>query len=300
MNKKLFLSNRMSDVRKRPVLFLLILSWAAAEINASPTRDFIILADPSACRLLDHYEQPLPDAEKKALPPNLPFEIVKERQYMGDQITQAMRVSLLSTDYYILLDESGKISGLNAKSSPIRYKGCTSLNDTVVVAVSSLKLTSKYPSGGEITTVKKGETVIRIFLYKGYYYLFRPGPTPFFGWSDAPKSAFMIPLTKDASVTKDDYSIIHSRIMRRLEDANQCYDSMFLFFNRRLHQEKAIPKWQYSVKGNLHLYVLKGPEGTVRQLEESTKTLIGNIEYILLGKPYSIDYKDGIIKVRPQ
>ena len=286
-----------TPVGQRNIIFhLLLLCCTAGGITAASSSDFLVIGNPAVCDLFDQYEQPLPASQKKRLPPNAPFEIVKEQQLMGDQITQAMRLSHLASTYYLMLDDKGKPAGLPPASSTVRFKECTPMDDTVIVAVPSVKLTSRYPSGGNVVAVKKDETLIRIFGWRGASFIYRPGTPSFFGWTNAPRSAFKAPKKKAASAGED-FSPLHQRIMRRLADANERYDTLFLFFNRVSGLKKAVPQWDYSTKGNRHIYSLRGSEATVRQLEASTSYIVGDIENILLGKPYTVFHQNGVITI---
>ncbi|MBN1577646.1 MAG: hypothetical protein JW913_13890 [Chitinispirillaceae bacterium] len=276
-----------------------LLGAAIGQPPAAPCVDFIIIGDPVACKLFDQYEQPLSAEWKKTIARNAPFEIVNERQPMGDQITQAMRLSHLASTYYLMLDDKGKPAGLPSTSSAVRYRGCTPYYDTVIVTLPSLRLTERHPAGGAVVTLKKGETIIRIFGWRGTTFLCRQGKQPFYGWSNAPKSAFRMPEKKSAD-QPDDFSMLHTRIMKRFADVNERYDSLFRFFNTITGQQKAIPHWDYSLTGNRHVYALKGSDATVSQLETSTRHILADIEYILLGKPFAALYRDGAITIGPR
>ncbi len=276
--------------------FTLIVSGYTLSVRGS---DFLVISDPAGCGLFDQYEQPLPVQKKKAIASNAPFEIVNERQLMGDQITQAMRLSHMSTVYYLMLDEKGNPSGLPSAASAMRYKGCTPLYDTVTVALPSVKLHQRYPSGGSGIMVGKGETIIRIFTFRGATFLLRPGVPPIFGWSNVQSSAFKVP-EKKAVTTVDMFADLHLRIMKRLSDANERYDTLFLFFNSLTHMQKSVPHWNYSTNGKFHSYSLVGSNETISQLEPSTQIILGDIERILLGKPYAVAYRAGIISIGPR
>jgi hypothetical protein len=218
---------------------------------------------------------------------------------MGDQITRGMRLSHFSTTYYLMLDDNGKPAGLPTSASPSIFRQCTPLFDTVQIAVPSLKLYSGYPSSGKRTAIKKGESVIRVFHFRGSTYCYRPGSSPLYGWSTLRTGTYRkSPVQKQPE--KSAYVHLHARIMKRLESTNRRYDSLFCYFNTVTSQQKSVPFWEYSEKNGIHHYTLNGSRETVMQLAGSTRYIVGDIEAILLGKPFSVAFKDGIITIGPR
>lgn len=281
--------------------FTAILCCCAIAAAASP-REYIVIGNPAAADLYDQYEQSLSAAQKRALPRNMPFEIVEARRTMGDQITQGMRLSHLGTTWYLMLDEKGKVAGLPAEAAAVRYRGCTPSGDTLMVVLKSLPLHDRNPSGTGKTgiTIAKGEKVLRLFTYGNSGFYCKPGAPMLFGWSDAPRSAFSAPDKKISSAAPDEYAGLHERIMKRLSDANDRYDALFRFFNATSGQQKAIPHWESGREGTIYRYKLSGSVETIGQLEKSTGIIVRDVDYILMGKPYTASFGDGVITVRPR
>ena len=284
----------------RHFLFLSTLSAAVGLAAAAPAVEYLIIGNPAVCELYDQYEQPLSPAAKRALPRNMPFEIVNARQTMGDQITEGMRLSHLGTTWYLVLDDKGKTTGLPPAAAAVRYKGCAATDDTFVVATTSLRLSDRNPPGSAGTTIAKGETVIRVFTCGSASYYYRPGASALFGWSQASRNAFKAPDAAASHTVADEYALLHERIMKRLADANERYDSLFRFFNTKTQQQKAVPRWKYVAEGNFHRYTLAGSIETVGQLESSTEYIIRDIDYMLMGKPFAASYRNGVITIGPR
>jgi hypothetical protein len=282
--------------RTAVITIMLLLTYRAH--GAPARRDFLVIGNPQACALYDQYEQQLPEAKKRLIPPDAPFEIVNERQVMGDQITQAMRLSLLSVPYHVMLDDGGKPAGLPASASVKRYRGCTPLYDTLIVAASAIQVTQNPAGGGRRSTLKKDDVVVRIFTWHGTTFLYRTGSRPVFGWTTAAKNSLR-PLKKQRTGKNDDFALLHLRIMRRLNEANELYDTLFSYFNRTTHQEKSAPKWVAQTSKD-YRYVLQGSAEVTAQLEKSNLLIFRDIEQILLGKPYLVTYRHGAMTIGPR
>ena len=280
----------------RAVLMTLLSFPATA---AATSVDFLVIGSPGSCTLYDQYEQVLATARKNALPPNAPFEIVSERQLMGDQITQAMQLSLLGSTYYLLLDEKGAVTGVPASAGLTRYHGCTPRHDSLLVTVASLSLTRHPGSGGSLAALNKGDTVLRIFSWRGSNYMRRCGAHPVFGWTGSSKGRFRaVEPLPTVHASEDDFAPLHLRIMKQLQAANERYDSLFSYFNHRTRQERNAPRWIAETTGDAHRYILKGSDEVVMTLDTSTRYLFRDIEQLLLGKPYLASYRQGIITIR--
>jgi hypothetical protein len=272
------------------VLFLCAPAW-----SAKPAREFLVIGNPSVCALYDQYEQALTPTRKKALPTNAPFEIRDNRELMGDQISQAMRLSLLGTTYYLLLDDKGNITGLPPSASPVRYRGCMPGYDTLTVVAASLSLTRKPSGGGSIATLNNGAAVLRIFTWQGSAYVLSASPDPRYGWCRS-SERLLRPIVQKSASTGSDFALLHQRIMKRLIEANDRYDTLFSYFSSRTRQEKSKPEWVADPTVDRQ-YILRGSDEVVTVLENSTRYLVRDIERMLLGKPFLVSYRKGIISI---
>jgi len=263
---------------------------------AAPKCNFLVIGVPKNTDLFNEYEIELSAREKNNLPQGIPFQIVNAKQLMGDQIRQGMHLQYFSTSYYLILDDNGKAAGLPPSAQAKTFRNCTYVYDTVTVAVSAVKVYDRYPSQGKTTLMKKGTRVVRIFRYRNATYLCRLSSPAMYGWTHVQNSSFKrtvaVPKTSN-----DEFILVHDRIMRRLEQINNRYDSLFTFFNSVTRQRKSVPKWIYEQNGTLHRYILSGADETVTQLEGSTRYIVDEVEKLLLGKPFSVTYENGIITV---
>ncbi len=280
-----------------------MLAWLAAiaaSASSATAKDYLVVGNPAACDLFDEYEQPMSESGKRLLSPGSPFEIVRERQLMGDQITQAMRLSHGSSTYYLLLDEKGKPLGLPPAASARRYGACTPLGDTVVVNAAAIKVSASYPPGRGGHTLEKGVSVVRVFSWRGAIFLQYSTAPPRFGWTGAGGVAFRNRSAERSGPADDGYAALHSRIMKRLDEANQRYGTLFSFFNDRTGLRKAAPRWDYTHEKKNHRYELRVAAATAGHFESSTRHIVADVERILIGKPFAARYDSGVISVSPR
>jgi len=268
-------------------------------IHAAADRTFYILANPAAADLYDQYEQRLSQNEKAKLPANMPFEIITAKQLMGDQISQGMRLSFFGATYYIMLDEKGNPAGLPPAAGATLLRQCSILDDSGTVALPGVVMAARYPSTGNRTALKKGESVERIFSYRHTTLIRRLGTSMSFGWITSESRWFTRQKTAPAQQT-DTFEDLHHRILRHLAKINIRYDTLFAFFNRQTGQSRSVPHWEAVPSGKIYRYVLRGTPETVTQLAASTAYITGEIERILLGKPYSASCENGIITISPR
>jgi hypothetical protein len=102
------------------------------------------------------------------------------------------------------------------------------------------------------------------------------------------------------STVVNGYDYLHTRIMHRLQNANERYTALFTYFNGVTHQQQSIPQWTYSIKKNVYNYTLEGSPHINKQFEASTRLIIEDIERIFLGKPYIVHYNQGVITIEPR
>lgn len=280
------------------IALIYILLFGTAVLSAD-RRDFMIIGSPEKAELYNQYELPLSNAESRALVSGVVFEIKNANQLMGDQIRRGMYLSHFNTAYYLILDDNGKTVGLPPSAHAKTFRNGSPLYDTVMVSISAIKVYERYPSQGKTAILKRGTRVIRIFRYRKATYLYRISSPGEYGWTHVSSSSFK----RDISTAREkdsDFTFLHERIIRRLSQINSRYDSLFTFFNKVSGQSKATPKWTWSQKGSRHEYALSGADQTVNQLAQSTRYIVGEIEKILLGKPFSVTFSNRIIAVEPR
>jgi hypothetical protein len=254
-----------------------------ALVQKADAADFYIFSSIAKVTLLDNYEQPMSESDKKALGSGFPLEIISSKITLGDQITDAIKCKHNDRIYYLLRDESGSFTG-SAKASFQKQSAMTSLWDTV-------ELTSNATlSGTSPLSLSKGSTVIRIFQKSGSTYVFAPDRNIYGfiqGVSQFRKRA--APVSQPVKVTTT--TIIES-IRRRLDAANEHYASTFTFFNTHTGQQKSVPSWHIESDGSSIICTLKGSKQTIAQMEQSTSYIVKDIERFLLSKPYAVRYEN--------
>ena len=276
-----------------PFIFSFIFYTGAS--GAPQAGDFLVIGIPRECELYDQYEQQVPEAGRRSIPAEAPFEIISERQLMGDQITQAMRLSLFGSTYYIMLDDKGKTAGLPPAAAAKRYKGCIPYYDTFTVAL-PLSM-ARNPSGtGKRIRLEKNDTVLRIFTWHGLTFIYRPGSKPVCGWLRVNGNVLRPREKRGNKGENDNFSALHRRIMKRLMEANERYDTLFTYFNSRTGQDVAIPRW-VAEPGKEYRYVLQGSDAIISRLERSTRQIVKDVEQMLLGKPFLAAYRQGVITI---
>ena len=280
---------RQSLVTLSTVFFLCHLTFAAQS-------DFLIITNPDKLSILNQYEQPLTELEKKLIFPFMPFQIINPKEILGDQITEVIRCTNLGSTYFLLKNESGGFTG-NDHITFQKISKCIVLGDTVEV-VRDFTLSQKFPTKGIESTIKKGESCIRIFQNGSNTYLLGLGNPQRYGWCAASgvlKKAIKIE-NSEATVDLVD---IGQRVQKRLDAANELYKNYFSYFNDLTDQQKSIPYWQTFSENGGYRCTLKGSRQTIAQLQQSTDYIVQDIKQLLLGKPFSVNNSgDQIIIVK--
>ena len=267
--------------------------------SISKAADFLITSNPQSLVIFNQYEQPLTEADRKSFLPYCPLEIVNKKELLGDQITEALRINYQGIVYYLLKDDKGEISGKNTQQYNKTLLKCTLLNDTVEVG-KKIFISEKQSSSGVTFPLTKGEHVIRVFSYGSQFYILKPGKTPHYGWySGSPTVFSTLKKTVKKPINKVKITDIEHRVKSRLQTTNETYSNMFGYFNQVTRQQKSIPEWIFSSDGKSITCTLNGSKTLIEQMEQSTRYVVQDIEQMLLGEPFTITYKTGIISINP-
>jgi len=284
------------NMNKSKLIFLFVLLAARYTLAA----DFLIVKEPENISILNNYEQPVSTDELGSLFPYSPFQIINRDELLGDQITHVIRCKYINQTFFLIKNGNGNLLVKDKLTYQKSFSGCTPLGDTVVFTNNnSLKAFELYPSAGNSFSIKKGDRAIRVFQSGNNVYILRLAQPQKFGWCTANgnfiKQTQKAKTFSDQTITADIYKSIQSR----LETANENYDSLFFFFNKLTLKDNSIPKWVITKDGPAIRCTLKGTAVVLRQLETSTSYLTREIEQILLGKGYEINYSNGEIIIRP-
>jgi hypothetical protein len=163
-------------------MLLLVFSLLIYVANAAPARitaDFLVLAAPQKCRILNQYQQAVTGPDKEMFLPGTPLQILAKDETLSDQITRVMRVRLGGKPYFLMLGDDGQVAGAGDKSASASYPGCTVLDDTVeAVKPKAVRFGATYPATAAAEFLNHGEKVIRIFQYRDHAYILRQGLRP--------------------------------------------------------------------------------------------------------------------------
>ncbi len=258
--------------------------------------DFLIVPQPQDFAIFDQYEQPLSDTGKNRFPPFSPFQVIKRNELMGDQITEAVRLSCRGSTYYLPRG--------NKTTDKLLLKilgNCSILNDSVLLK-KDIKVYTGSPSGAPSFTIKADQQVIRVFRHGNNHYLLTSGQNGRYGWYSGSADVFRAGKTtvKVTSTRQDDLAGIEQIVKKRIESVNETYHSIFGYFNHMTNQGKLIPSWSVVTIKNAIQCRLSGSSQMTGQLEQSTRYIVQDIEQSLLGKPYSVSYKSGLIEIGPR
>lgn len=265
-------------------------------VMAGKTADFVIISTPAKLSIFNQFEQALTEKELNSFATNTPFEIVNRKETLGDQITDAMRCKNQGSTFYILLDNKGAFKNAPTSLYQKFYTKCTVLYDTVQLKRET-KISDKYPSGSTTRVCKPDQILVRIFQQSGFYYVFVP-QMDLYGWIAANPSLFK---TKE-KISKIDntFSVadIEHIVLTRLTAANQDYQAYFGYFNTLTQQDKSIPIWKLENDGKrLHCKLSGSSPQVARQLQQSTRYIVQDIEQMLLGKPFAVQYSSDEITI---
>lgn len=260
--------------------------------------DFLIISEPSKLSIFNQFEQILSETELNNIPPYPPFLIVNRKETLGDQITEALRCKYHGKTCFLLLDEKGNLKGFSSQLYNKTFKNCLIINDTVTLK-QPVNAHQRYPSGGSVIKCSTDQSVVRIFRYSNSYYVFIPNKERY-GWINSGPSIFK---SAEKNIVKSKtFSIndIYGMVENRLKAINETYSQYFEFFNDITHQGKSIPQWKLHNDGKRLKCTLSSSAQISGQLQKSTRYVLQDIEQMLLGKPFSIQYNSGEITINPR
>ncbi len=288
-------------MRKIIILGILVCVIRGSSI-AQERGAFIILKKPQVYSLFNRYEQPLSNDEKRLFVFNTPLRIVHKKTLLGDGISPALQGALMDKSFFLLLDEKGRLVGDEKRTYCRQFSNCRIIRDTMqVVKKNAVRLYTRYPSQGKMLSIQKGESVVPIFKYKNSYfvYYYKKGKI-IYGWYTPTQRAAWKTVT---SIEQEDYTLseeLLQKIRRQIEETNKLYDQYFSHFTGTTGLQKSVPQWQVSVLDNSLRCSLSKPYNSSGQLESSSQYLVQSLENIVLGKPFSVSNRGGVILIEPK
>jgi len=269
-------------------------------IQAQKRADILVLADPLNFTILNRYEQPLSEREKESFLPYAPLQIKEKETVLGDEITPALTFLFNGSSWYLLKDEKGDFIIHQREGGDYRIlKNCQIIGDTIQITRSrAVKFAAGYPGQEGGSSLDKDEILFRLFKYKNRYCLKQTAGKGPFGWSTlANHSAWQ---RLKMSVQREEKTLnpaVIDRLSGRMRAANSMYKKYFSAFNNITRAGKTAPQWKKRTLENGIRFALSGPESSVKQLEESTRYLVRDLENILIGKPFSVNSTEGEITI---
>ncbi len=279
-------------------IILFSLLFIATISKAEEKADYLIISDPHKLSIFNQFEQSLTENEIKNLHLNAPFQIVKRKELLGDQITEALRCKYQGETFFLLLDDNGNLKSTSASLYQKTFQKCLILNDSVQLKQPA-KIFEKYPSSGISTSCKADQFVIRIFQYSTSFYVYMP-EKKIYGWINNGTSIFRTAAKKISRSVTLDITDITGLIQTRLDAANEQYRQYFEYFNTITQQNKTVPVWKMEKNGTKVHCILTSSAHIAGQLEQSTRYVVQDIEQILLGKPFTVQYSSGEIIINPR
>ena len=278
---------------------IILLSSFAVSFSQT-TADVLILSRPQDYTIFNQYQQPLSESERSLFVANVPLQIVKENEIMGDQITHALRFVFEGKTWFVERDESGNFAGDKGKQFRQVLKKCLIISDTVqIMAEGAVSFSEKFPPGAK-GWLRKGETVQRLFSYGGFFYVKRPAEKPPYGWSRFGVKTGWKRIEQGIEKPQELTTLLMEQIMDRFKAANRTYEEYFSHFDKLTGQEKTIPRWRCEAKGDEVHCSLNAPYDGTSQLDESTQYLVRDLENMLIGKQYEVLFDKGGIFIKPR
>ncbi len=288
-------------MRLRELAVCILAIGTVQPVFSQKSADFIILSQPRTLAIFDEYQQPLSDEEKKLFSANVPARIENDNELLGDQITHALRFGFDGKTWFVQKDESGNFAGETGKQVHQTFRRCDLANDTVTVLEEhGVSFSEKGPSVRGGGFLAKGETVTRIFSYNGAFFVKRGSPDASFGWSIAARPSAWKKVEGTVLEQADNSNYISGMIARHFAEVNNTYKEYFDHFNAFTGKDKTVPAWHCEVTGDQLRCVLNLPYKETHELDESTESLVHDIDNLLIGKGYDVIANQGEILVRPK
>jgi len=294
----------MARTQKKMMAHHLILGfclWINLSIFATPNRiDFLVVKDPNTLNLLNEFEQPITDDDKRVLSPNCPFEIIQASGTLGDQITPVLKTHVLGHQFLVLQEHNRSFPA--SKEQKI-YKGSVKQNDTIVIQKNNaIPFINNTDPEGNAEWLDENEPVIRIFEFGKTTFVARiKNPTIQFGWALSLTRESFKPFTKPRfsqhtnAITESDLS----GVKRILTEANGRYHALFGFMDRKFNADKAIPSWTLISDGQTLRCTLNGASDSVAHaLSGSSQILSQTLEGVFIGKRIETSFKPREISIR--
>ncbi|GEM_PF-6845712 len=277
----------------RSIFFILIFCVQTGLWGQSfPGRsDFIIVENPAVLTIYNVYQQPLSTKQKQKLGTFVPVQIIQENDFLGDGLTPVVKGIIAHKVVFILQNE---------KKFDI-YRHCKIFDDTLFAQRKGLGIWRRLKGKKRYIVLEKGNRFHRIFEWKRYFYgLVLPSTPPLYGWIKKPLTTKWKKLKAERKpVTTLLPTAIRNRLWQRITAANTDYRHFFTWINNSKKTKLPVPVWVQEQDKNELKFVLK-PDSMSEHLSRSTAKLLEDLQGYLIGSPWKIFYKKGVIRVKIQ
>ncbi len=249
--------------------------------------DFLILGNPDAFTILNHYEQPLTPQQRNIFPACVPLQILNHDKTLGDQITQALEFYFQKSVYFLVKNEDGKFISRDTSGHINVFRDCLLLGDTVEI-IGNVCINRPAAMSKKCFEPAPGDALVKIFLYKDQFYLMHLGQTVTCGWC-AREAERWFKKTTAGAVDVEALSVaMRGRLLERIESANREYRDYFGALNKITGQQRSVPQWVPDTTSGIFRWLLSAPPDAASQLSSSTSVLVRELESMILGKHLSI------------
>ncbi len=224
-----------------PVVFFILMIFGPLQAD-----DYFITAQPDAYQMLDGYQQKLSNTFKRHFARNSAWLVLKKQMLLSDGFTKVMKVRGTGAVYYFVLNREG--SPLKqATSRDLYINNAAPLLDTLLVALDKTVLFSAdvQKGKGARTYLQPGEKIIRLFRWKGAYYI-RPISANSYGWLTLlnknglkKQLPHLLPLSNSR-----DKQVVLKQLEEKTTIANKFYARIFKVLASHFQKYRQAPYWQ--------------------------------------------------------
>jgi hypothetical protein len=274
------------------LLFLCAVSFAGERV------DIIVAEKIGLYTVFDRYQQELTPRQKHDFPSFAPFVVENEEATLGDGITPAVHVRHEGISYYFMVDDRGRLVGGDAGDFLKRYRRCIVYNDTIeITRDGALVMSVRGRESDNRLPLRRGDLAKRLFGYRDLYYLKLLDGEELYGWCGLRPAGAWEKFSHEQAATAAFDADLQERIADRLDRVNATYAGFVAEFNRISGQSKRPPEWVVHNDEAGVQCVLNAKPSTIRALRGSTRYVVQEIENLLIGRPLSVRYEDGVIMV---
>ncbi len=276
---------------------VLVSFFTLTRISFSQTSDFLIVQNTQRLVVYDAFQQFLGSGQNTPIRPYAPLKILARKDVLGDGVTPCMKIEADGEVFYLLRDETGKLSGWRDLGIVKTFFQRKAFGDTISVLASG-RIALEKPAKGGRALLPAGVRCVRYFDDGGATYIVRLGPQPAFGWAVLPlrdrgKSWQIVrPEKQDIALSP----MVRDRVISRIQQVNQTYAQVYGLLVSETGKRFAVPRWSVDSSGAMLTCVLT-PAAAARFYPESITQLITSIQAYVVGTGYVVTSADNRIQI---